>query len=243
MDPTTSPASKSTAAGNRAVVYESGPDGRGIVGVFDFCADAVPDKSWGWAAFGIFQPLTRPVARVEIRGVPVLRSTFLHPQGRRGLTPEQGEPVAGLIAPLPRFLQVPALIQTEGLDFEWDASDPGRVWGTEKELQEAIAVDGRSRRVLGLVGPLQLEPRSEDGKDRYDIVSDGVVVECKQIASLRDLTQLDRYLTTLRREHPEQSWTGHLVFGRHASRSLVLAIEHRADVQLWECRKRNRMPC
>ena len=104
-------------------------------------------------------------------------------------------------------------------------------------MQFAIRDSDRACRELGLTGRVGIEKGSGDGASRYDLIGDGVVVECKVAAVSSDLGQLDRYMRTLEREDPRTAeWRGRLV-GYSPTRELVRAAKGRENIQVWRCRR------
>src|SRR4051812_25355389 len=180
--------------GDRAAVYEAG-DGRGIVALFDFGGPPVRQDSWGRLAPGILRPLLRPISRAELLANPVLAPPLRKIRGRRRLNAEQGAAITALVGEPVPF----ALLQTDPADhgdFDGPVADPGRSFGTEAAMQEAIATSARAYRCLGFRRSPERESWSDDGQRRFDLVDRGlrVLAELKLEGTRSALEQVDDYL-------------------------------------------------
>lgn len=236
-----------TQPGDRAVVYEKGPEGNGLVGVFDFNDRPMPNERWGRLAPGLFTPLpaTVPRARLVARDAPrAVRDLFSNVQGgKRRLAPAVAEAILGLTGDLPDFAWRPIPPDLSPADFEAPPAADEVLWANEREMQKAIADHPRSWSRLGCsVRPL-LEQRSNDRYSRYDLLSydDKVVIETKLAGDLLTLEQIQRYLRTLRKERGG-TWRGHIVVGVWATGRLRRAVEELPDVRLWQCHRRGARP-
>lgn len=85
-----------TAAGDRAVVYRTGPGG-GVTALFVFTGPAEPHLG-GRHAAGVVVPVGRPVSRAELLADPVLAPVFRHLRGRRRLPPDAARRLVVLLA-------------------------------------------------------------------------------------------------------------------------------------------------
>lgn len=83
LDPPASPCClSSTRAGDRAVVYRTGPGG-GVAAVVDFTADAVRRADGGRSAAGVVHLLDDPLPRAVLLADDLLGPVFRHLRGRR----------------------------------------------------------------------------------------------------------------------------------------------------------------
>jgi hypothetical protein len=225
---------KASSVGDRAVIYETGSDRRGLVGFWDVADLPVRQNRWGYLAPGVIRPLPTPVRRSQLLADPLLKTVFASPRGGRRLSYRARRALVPLLDPLPDFLFLPPTHPSSDGDFD-SAPPVGRRWLSEREMQLAIQASPRCWELLGFVGRPGMELVSEDRRDRYDLISDRAVAELKLEANLETLAQLDRYLVGRRRREPGR-WRGHIVFARWATRGLREALADRTDVALWQCR-------
>ncbi|SFN91505.1 hypothetical protein SAMN05216207_102460 [Pseudonocardia ammonioxydans] len=87
---------RTTAAGDRVVVYRTGPGG-GVEALADVLADARPRADGGWWAPLRVHRLTVPVLRQELLADEVLAPVFRHLRGRRRLPVDPARRLRDLI--------------------------------------------------------------------------------------------------------------------------------------------------
>ena len=75
---------RTTRAGERAVVYRTGPGG-GVAALVDFTTDATAHSGGSWAAEGIVHVFDTAVPRPVLLADDLLGPVFRHLRGRRGL--------------------------------------------------------------------------------------------------------------------------------------------------------------
>ncbi|HEY0814174.1 MAG TPA: hypothetical protein VGE11_12905 [Pseudonocardia sp.] len=75
---------RSTRAGARAAVYQTGRDGA-VAAFVDFTADAEARPGSSWAAAGVVHLLDSPLPRSVLLGDDLLAPVFRYLRGRRGL--------------------------------------------------------------------------------------------------------------------------------------------------------------
>jgi hypothetical protein len=92
---------RSTAAGDRAVVYRAGSD-QGIAGIYDFLSDAFPHPPRRWAADGVLHRLDPYLPRADLLLDQHLAPVFVHIQGRRTLPLDAARRLASML-PNPPF--------------------------------------------------------------------------------------------------------------------------------------------
>ena len=129
---------RGTTAGSRAAVYRTRAD-KGIAGFFDFSSDAFAHPDLGWPAFGRPVPLPAPVPREAVLRNPTLEKAFRHIQGRRWLPPDAQDSFAQLVGPPPPFAARDEALPAPGEDWRWMPARPGRDWGVEGAMRDAIA--------------------------------------------------------------------------------------------------------
>lgn len=87
---------RTTAAGDRVVVYRTGPGG-GVEALADVLADARPRADGGWWAPLRVHRLAVPVSRPELLADEVLAPVFRHLRGRRRLPAEPARRLRDLV--------------------------------------------------------------------------------------------------------------------------------------------------
>ncbi len=232
---------KDQQPGDRAVIYETGREGAGLVAWVDIVSPAAPSEQFGFVAQCSIHRAEPSVPRSALMADPDLAPIFRSIIGRRWLPPQARAAIVRL-SPPPAFRWV-AMDEDWDIAAGWTPADPGNPWGLESSMQAAIARDPAARAALGLGDDPVPEVRSGDRRDRYDLLSDGVVAELKIAADQGVMEQLDRYLATLQRERPRDGgWVGRIVFCRFATRCLVSLVEQRGDVELWRCVREGESP-
>lgn len=88
---------RTTTAGDRAVVYRTGPGG-GVVALAEALADARPRPDGGWWAPLAVDRLAVPLPRAELLDDEVLAPVFRHLRGRRRLPCEAARRLGELTA-------------------------------------------------------------------------------------------------------------------------------------------------
>jgi hypothetical protein len=234
-----------TGPGDRAAVYETG--GSGVVGFFDFsgCAGRRSGQAFPYMAAGVFRPLAQDatVSLDALRADPLLRRFFEKRVRAVGLSEDEGDALANLIASLPEFVELPLPEWAEEADrkFEWEddgiARDPG--WASEHELHMKLAGTRSLYKHFGFKRAPQIEVRSDDWTCRYDIISrdERIVVEVKLHAGKAALDQVLRYFDTLRREWSAEPWKAHIV-AEDCDSALRRAARKHDEITLWECDRR-----
>ena len=91
---------RSTAAGDRAVVYRARSE-QGIIGVYDFLSDAVRRADGGWAAQGVLHRLDPHLPRADLLVDEALAGVFAHIQGRRTVPVPAARRLMSLLPDLP----------------------------------------------------------------------------------------------------------------------------------------------
>lgn len=223
-----------TRRGDRAAIYET-QDGRGIVGYFDFSAGMQSQDAWGEMAQGVLQPLDEPVSRTQLLDDPVLAPVFQHIRGRRALNRDQARRIEELTGPV-----VQELIEgpTDGWDFDGPTANQETSYGQEAAMEAAILDDPHSWRALGFTSKPRAQRRSDDGKQRYDLISEEqrLVAELKIEATLQVLPQVDSYLEVLEVTRGP-GWQVRIVSAAWPSAGLTQAVRARPELELWRCHR------
>lgn len=231
-----------TRARERAVVYRTQSD-QGLAGVFDFASDAFKHPDLGWAAFGRPLPLKREVPRSALLSDDVLAPIFLRPQGRRRLAPEAAAAVASLMASAPRWQSVDDVLpDLRAEDWTWLPARQDGGWGVEGAMRDAICGHPASWEKLGYKRSPQREVSPPGSRLRMDLFERGVVGECKLVAGLSTLRQLDGYLELQRKSDGRKKWVGHVIVAFGYSDRLATEVFDRPDVRLWVCRRESGRP-
>ncbi|ANY07453.1 hypothetical protein [Pseudonocardia sp. HH130630-07] len=89
---------RTTAEGDRMVVYRTGPGG-GVVALADALAGARARPAGGWWAPVVVHPIANPVPRPELLADPVLAPVFRHLRGRRRIPVAAAERIIELAGP------------------------------------------------------------------------------------------------------------------------------------------------
>jgi hypothetical protein len=224
-----------TRAGDRAAVYQTRQD-QGVVGFFDFSTPAFAHPDFGYAAFGRPAPLRRPMARGALLGGE-LAPVFRRIQRRRRLpVPAATELTTTLGRRVPAWQQINEPLPDDAEDWVWIPSRDDASWGIEAAMRDAIRDTPAAYKRLGFAAAPSIEVRPPGSLTRMDLHGPGVVVECKLVAGLATLDQLDGYLNILRAEEPG-GWKGHIVADQVVTSELRRAIFARPDVRLWVCRR------
>lgn len=236
-----------TQPGERALVYEKGAEGNGLVGVFDFNDRPMPNERWGRLAPGLFTPLDPIVPRallVAADAPTAVRKFFANMQGGKRRLPETtAREILGLTGDLPDFAWRPVPPDLDPDDFNSVPGTDEVPWANEREMQRAVGEHRPAWNRLGCSEPPLFERRSNDRFSRYDLISydDEVVIETKLAGDLLTLEQIRRYLSTLRKERGGE-WQGHIVVGMWATGRLQRAVQGLPDVRLWHCHRRGSAP-
>jgi hypothetical protein len=224
-----------TRAGDRAAVYQTRQD-QGIVGFFDFATPAFRHPDFRYAAFGRPAPLRRPLHRGALLGGE-LAPVFRRIQTRRRLpVPAAAELTTTLGRRTPAWQTFNEPLPDDGEEWVWVPSRDDASWGIEAAMRDGIRDSPAAHKRLGFERPPRTEVRPPGSATRMDLYGPGVVVECKLVAGLAALAQLDGYLNILRVAEPGD-WKGHIVADQVVTSELRRAIFARPDVRLWVCRR------
>jgi hypothetical protein len=232
---------KTTAAGDRGAVYESG--GSGIVGFYDFSGRAGKRKNQRhrYMAAGIYRPLARPISYAELLDDDRLEPLFRKIQSKVELADEEPEALAELARGVPSFVTMPLPEWAEEVDgfFEWDPVYPDPTWASEHELHMGIASKPALWKKLGFKKAPQIEVWSLDRTARYDVIGfdERIVVEVKLKGDMATFRQTCRYLETLRHETGHEDWRAHIVVATSADSALRRAVRKQPDIRLWKCER------
>lgn len=226
-----------TRPAERAVVYRTTSD-RGIAGVFDFATRAFRHPDLGWAAFGRPLALAAEVPRSTLLRHGALEPVFRRIQGRRRLPREAALQITRIIESLPPWQSVDdALPDFDSEDWTWLPAREDTGWGIEGAMRDAICSDELSWSKLGFPRAPEREIRPPGSRLRMDLFSPGVVGECKLVAGMSTLRQLDGYLRLQRERGVPQGWVGHIIVALGYSDPLATAVFAREDIRLWVCRR------
>lgn len=229
-----------TRPGERAAVYRTKRD-QGLAGFFDFSSRAFRHPDLGWAAFGRPAPLPREVARGELLSVDELAAVFSSLRGRRRLPDVAAQQLATMVGAAPEWqaARVP-LPDPDYEDWRWTPARQDGDWGIEAAMRDALCAHETSWRKLGFSSVPQRETYAPGSRLRMDLYGPGVIGECKLVAGLSTLGQLDRYLALQRAAVQGQRWKGHIIIAFSYTDRLAAAVFEREDLQMWLCRRSHR---
>ncbi|MCK4907564.1 MAG: DUF91 domain-containing protein [Spirochaetes bacterium] len=227
---------KKTKKGDRAVVYESGSDGRGIFFIIDYNSGVYKSYDGVNTSYGMMTYLPKNITHTELCKNEKLKKVFQFPRGKRSLDKDVSDELNKIISNLPDFqkMDVPEDIEEIIANVWYPYKEKHKKdWIDEKEMQNAIVKKRKCYKQLGFTKRPDKEITIGDGSRRVDILGDKIVVECKIHADLNTLKQLEEYIQILNKEK-STNYKGHIVAKYITPMSLHEVWKH-PDIRIWEC--------
>ena len=94
---------KKTKKGDRAVVYESGSDGRGIFFIIDYSSGVYKSYDGVKTSYGMMTYLPKNITHTELCKNEKLKKVFQFPRGKRSLDKDVSDELNKIISNLPDF--------------------------------------------------------------------------------------------------------------------------------------------